>query len=357
MKTIFTALILFVLSALNAQNEFFVHKATASTTQGGNATLIDHPYLNNNPNAYFVVSHAWNPPGGSSVYNNKINGLYYSASDGKWLIYNQDNSSFILDASFFVYIPPVGWGAEFTVTDANSDGNYAYLDYSGTNDNPDAVIVINPIYTTYIDKNVGLWYNGSKWALYNEGNTGINVGQKFMISMAASNQVEYKHQSAATNIQDNWTIIDHPLLNDNPNAKFVFTHNWGAAGSSSNVLYDKVPGAWYDGSRWCIYNEDLTPFAENLTFNLIIDATTMGVEDAELTKTTVFPNPMNNEINFNSKNIIQEIRIYNMTGQELINTKANTNTIKLDVSKLPSGIYVATIKTDKGVETQKLIKK
>lgn len=358
MKTIFTSLLLFVLIAVNAQNEFFVHKATSATIVG-NATLIDHPFLNNNPGAYFVVSHAWNPPGGSNVYNNKISGLYYSSDYAKWVIYNQDTTEFIPDTNFFVYIPEAGYGAEFTVTDANSDGLYAYLDYLGTNGEPDAVVVVNPIYTTYINRNVGLWYNGTKWALFNEdGVSTFTIGQKFMISMSGSNQVAYKHQATASNIQNNWTIIDHPLLNNNPNGKFVFTHNWGAGGDSSNVIYNKVPGAWYDGSRWCIYNEDLSSFAENLTFNLVIDTTTMGVEDEVQTITMAYPNPMVNEINFSSKDKIEEIRIYNMVGEELVNKKANSsNTAQLNVSHLPSGVYVAVIKTNKGVGTTKLVKK
>lgn len=132
----------------------------------------------------------------------------------------------------------------------------------------------------------------------------------------------------------------------------------GAQGETSNVIYDQVPGAWYDGSRWCIYNENTTPFIENITFNLIIDATTMGVEDSELNKTTVFPNPMVNEVNFSSKDKIEEIRLYDMTGRELMKNLSNpSNQIKLDVSKLPSGIYVAVIKTNRAVETAKILKK
>lgn len=357
MKTIFTSFLLFVLVMLNAQNEFFVHKATSSTIVGY-ATLIDHPYLNNNPDAFFVVSHAWNPPGGSSVYNNKISGLFYSIENSGWVIYNQDSSNLIVDSSYFIYIPQSGYGAELTASATNIYGNYVILDYPYTNNNPDAVVIVNPIYTTYINNNLGLWYDGNNWKLYNEdGTTGFTIGQKFMIGVAGNNQVAYRHQATVANIESNWTVIDHPLLNNNPNGKFVFTHNWGEDSTSSNVLYDKVAGAWYDGSRWCIYNEDQTNFTQNLMFNLVIDTTTMGVEDIEASQTTIYPNPVVNDVHITSKNTIEEIRIYNMTGEEVLKNNSNATAVQLNVSKLPSGVYVVVIKTSKGVETKKLVKK
>lgn len=354
MKTIFTSLLLFFLVLVDAQTDFYVHKAI-STNIFGNATKLDHPRLNNKPNASFVISHVWNPPGGSSVYNNKISGLYYDGA--YWVIYNQDNSDFIPNSSFFVYIPEPGWGAQFTVTDANINDGYADLDYGGTNNNPEAIVVANPIYTTYINKNIGLWYTGSKWSLFNENSTSIGVGQKFMIAMPISTEVSYKHQSSVSNITDNWTVIDHPLLNNNPNAKFVFTHNWGAQNDSSNVIHDKVVGAWYDGARWCLYNEDQTAFPVNVLYNLIIDGNSMGVEDAELTKISVYPNPMVNEVKIQSENFIQDVRVYTTNAEEVMRSSVNSKEVNLNVSKLSKGVYVFVIQTDKGIETLKLIKK
>ena len=80
----------------------------------------------------------------------------------------------------------------------------------------------------------------------------------------------FKHQANTANITSNYTVIEHPSLDNNPNAKFVFTHNWGQTGDSSNVVLDKTLSLWYTGSHWSIYTEDLSAMPENISFDIVI---------------------------------------------------------------------------------------
>lgn len=357
MKTLYLFLMIFMLSQLNAQDEFITFTATDSNISL-DAAIIDHPYLNDNPNAILVVSHVWNPGGEGGVYNTTATGVHYSNTFNKWLIYNLDSTDFIPNTSFFIYIPGPIYGAVHTVASA---GIYSILDYSGINGDDEACVVVSPNYSSvvgYINENVGLWYGDTnQWNLYYEGGTPFQEDEKFMIAITGENQVPYRHVATASTISGNWTTIDHPMLNDNPNAKFTFLHNWGAQDDPENVLYDEVAGAWYDGSRWAIYNEDISAFPENAMFNLVIDATTMGTTDVEMVKATFYPNPVIDEIHFNSPYKIEEIQIFNMAGERLVSTKGTAPTETLNISQLSSGVYVAIIKTEKGVESLKVIKK
>ncbi|HAR71823.1 MAG TPA: hypothetical protein DCR77_00235 [Flavobacteriaceae bacterium] len=72
---------------------------------------------------------------------------------------------------------------------------------------------------------------------------------------------------------------------------------------------------------------------------------------------TLFPNPVSNELNIDSKDNIKEVTVFNLTGQQLFSKKGNSKTSKIDVSNLKSGVYIVEVKTDKTSKTYKVIKK
>lgn len=89
----------------------------------------------------------------------------------------------------------------------------------------------------------------------------------------------------------------------------------------------------------------------------VVLASDMNVSDLESVKVSVYPNPVVDQLNISSKQNIKEVKIFNVNGQLVLNTKANNNTTSVNVSSLKSGVYVAQITTDKGTETIKVIKK
>ena len=68
----------------------------------------------------------------------------------------------------------------------------------------------------------------------------------------------YVHTATVDNINSNWTVMDIPAINGNPNAGVVYVHTWNPNGLPS-VYNNNVTGLWYDGAHWTIYNEDLSP--------------------------------------------------------------------------------------------------
>src|SRR5688572_7285350 len=130
------------------------------------------------------------------------------------------------------------------------------LNHADANNNSGALVHItsnwNPAGATgvYHNKNVGVWYTGTRWAVFNQDLSAMSAGPKFNVSVGGG----FKHTATAANIVGHYTHINHSSLNSRPNATFVVTPNWGSAG-----VYNNHPiGVWYDSSvsRWAIFNQD-----------------------------------------------------------------------------------------------------
>ena len=76
------------------------------------------------------------------------------------------------------------------------------------------------------------------------------------IPPASSLGVQFVHVATAANIDSNWTTIDHPLTNGNPNAIILVTPNWNPGGVGGT--YDNHPiGVFYTAGKWTIFNQDM----------------------------------------------------------------------------------------------------
>ena len=84
--------------------------------------------------------------------------------------------------------------------------------------------------------------------------------------------------------------------------------------------------------------------------------TTMGMEEMNWNQNSIaiYPNPVENQLNVQSKEEIKSVEIFNLSGQKLISTQNKT----ANVSSLSKGTYVVKTTTISGkVNTQKFIKK
>lgn len=80
----------------------------------------------------------------------------------------------------------------------------------------------------------------------------------------------------------------------------------------------------------------------------------LGTKEQELLELSIYPNPTKDYINILSKNLeIDQIYLHDITGKRILNT---TNT-KINISSMPSGTYLLSIKTRLGsIKTFKVIK-
>ncbi|HSD14284.1 MAG TPA: T9SS type A sorting domain-containing protein [Flavobacterium sp.] len=91
---------------------------------------------------------------------------------------------------------------------------------------------------------------------------------------------------------------------------------------------------------------------------VVSDGCALGLEDFEQAAVSVYPNPVTNILNIETKQNIQvlSICIYNQLGQLVLEIPKADNVSKADVSGLASGNYFIKINSDKGTSNTKFIK-
>ncbi len=80
-----------------------------------------------------------------------------------------------------------------------------------------------------------------------------------------------------------------------------------------------------------------------------------GINDNNAMNFNVYPNPINQGLlNIESEIQINEIQINSISGSVVLSKKAYAKFEKINVSALSSGVYILTVKTDKGLYHQKI---
>ena len=79
-----------------------------------------------------------------------------------------------------------------------------------------------------------------------------------------------------------------------------------------------------------------------------------GIDDvAAAEQLSIMPNPAGNTLNIECTEPVQEVRLHNIQGTEVLRT---TQSKGIDVSHLSKGVYIVSVRTARGTATQKLIK-
>lgn len=117
-------------------------------------------------------------------------------------------------------------------------------------------------------------------------------------------------------------------------------------------FFDTIPGsdvATTNTGTWNVYpfmpsgNIIISDQAEG--FILVDDTITLGTNDFSSQDFSVYPNPANTQITISSKETpISEVAIFNVLGQKVLDFNFDeTNSEKLNISSLKSGVYIVQI--------------
>ena len=87
----------------------------------------------------------------------------------------------------------------------------------------------------------------------------------------------------------------------------------------------------------------------NTTKNIIVTAFSVSTENISTTQVLVYPNPTNDELNFDQK--AEQVMLYNINGQ-LIHQSFNTNKIQMNVN---TGTYFVKLKINGKNSTHKVV--
>ena len=91
-------------------------------------------------------------------------------------------------------------------------------------------------------------------------------------------------------------------------------------------------------------------------FEIEYEGSITGVQDIINQSFSVFPNPAHDVLNVESEQPIEEISLFNAMGQNLRNWLPSENTVQLNLSDLPAGVYFLKINTLESSLSYKFIK-
>jgi hypothetical protein len=99
--------------------------------------------------------------------------------------------------------------------------------------------------------------------------TALDIGNG-TIKVSGTNKAAFQHTATAANITSNYTTIDNPMTNGDPNAILIVT----PVLLSPNNTYANYPiGVWYStgSSKWTIFNENSGGgFTVNAAYNVLV---------------------------------------------------------------------------------------
>lgn len=95
----------------------------------------------------------------------------------------------------------------------------------------------------------------------------------------------------------------------------------------------------------------------NISFT-IENSLSTNVADSQFSKIKLYPNPVSDKLFFDAgPEMIEEITISDLTGKQLAILQPAEFSVNMDVSAFKNGIYLARIKTDRHIFTQKVVVK
>lgn len=126
--------------------------------------------------------------------------------------------------------------------------------------------------------------------------------------------------------------------------------------TSPYTFYGLMPNTSYD----FYIRKDCTDFEGSYKSDWVgpLSFTTKSLVVNEFNRQEVklFPNPTNDRIEINALNTINEISVFDLAGQRLMNLKNADFNLKIDLTDFNSGLYFVKVKTDKGFGTYKVVK-
>lgn len=165
---------------------------------------------------------------------------------------------------------------EFTVTTTNANviSSKASIDMPGLTGNPLAIIVAIPLGDTErINPHpIGAWYYSGKWNIFNTDHAVMPAGMKYKVQFfSAPGPNHFLHVITKQNLGDEGSYLDHPALNNNPNAQLKILQNHAPDNRAYNLNKFDAKAAYNFASRkWYIANVNGRPLYPNTAYNIVI---------------------------------------------------------------------------------------
>lgn len=255
----------------------FVHTATLGNI-AGNSTDMDNPLSNGHPNAIILVTPNYNPGGACPCVSADFPiGVEYDFANSKWAVFTQDLSAMPVNATFNVFVLPAGAGVFVqTASVANINFSATVIDNTLTNGHPNAIVFVTQNYNpggglsgTFDNHPIGVYYDGSHWAIYNQDGVTMPVDTAFNVLVLVPTSDIFVHTATAGNVGGSTTKIDNALTNLHDNVVVFTTLNYNPGGVGGTLDNHNI-GVSESGGGWVIFNQDLAAMPVNAAFNVLV---------------------------------------------------------------------------------------
>lgn len=163
---------------------------------------------------------------------------------------------------------------------ANVSGNSTYLDLSGANGNPNALLWVTPNSTVAgaSRANIGVWYDTGRgrWAIFNEDRGRMGAGLVFNVLLLPPGDDAFVVRRTPGAPNPEAVVVDRSTLSGTPESVVIATHNWNPPGVPGTYNNNPITAFW-TGSRWAIANQKESPsdtiartMVDNTSFNVAI---------------------------------------------------------------------------------------
>lgn len=142
------------------------------------------------------------------------------------------------------------------------------------------------------------------------------------------------------------------------NPDYILDYNWDF-GDGTTATAANPSHTYLNNGNYIVILSTTSDCGTRIDSSTVHIVSTTGINDITLDDNVikVYPNPTNQDFNIKTEDgvLIEEVMIFAINGQLVYQNKlGNTNTTKVPISKLNSGMYQVKVLTNKGVAIKKL---
>jgi hypothetical protein len=146
-----------------------------------------------------------------------------------------------------------------------------HVDHPFSNDQSGAFLFVTPIYHyvgTQLESPISIEKEVAdpRWVIETTDGSDLPGHSWLAVLFADPSSDVYVHSATVANTIGNYTLLDHPDLNGDPNARILVE-----AREDGVVAPDGYLGVWYTGTQWSIFLQDSSSsMAVGATFNVLV---------------------------------------------------------------------------------------
>lgn len=201
-------------------------------------------------------------------------------------------------------------------------------------------------------------YEGTKFANYPGDSHDFDktklVSPPLNLSAVSNPTVSFYYINPFWDPDQNWLRVFYRTSATSPWVQIVEFHSDITTWTSSGNI--GLPPTTYQIAIECETDYGYSTLVDAV----VVSGSNLSVKDIKKpTQSAIsyYPNPVKDVLNYKSNEKVDEISIYNISGQKVGQYKAGVNEGRINVSSLASGTYIVSGKTALGTESFKMIKK